>query len=85
MKDYKKIYKRFVKEIEHELEAHRKQDSDSPYERQQLLDAIETRYAISVLETVLAWTRELEGKEPLGMLMNQKSFNRWKKSIRSQK
>jgi len=85
MLNYRKIYKRFVKIIEEELEMHRTCPNMEDTERMRLLDEIERRYAISVLETILSWARELEGKECLMANFNQKDFKKWKKSIQIKK
>ena len=82
-KDYKLIYNRFKKEIEQELEAHYKQyEEQCETERQELLNKVETRYAISVLEVVLSWTEELEGKKCCMLNMNKEDFKKWKKKIK---
>lgn len=80
-KNYKKIYNRLIKEIKHELKAHKNNSSMESCHRLKLLDEIEFRYAITILEMILDWTRELEGKECLMMNMNQKEFKEWKKKI----
>ena len=81
MLNYKKIYKRFVQEIKKNLKSEKSCPSMEDTERGHLLDAIESRYAISVLECILSYTEELEGKKCSMSLMNQKEFTKWKKHI----
>lgn len=81
MLNYKKIYKRLIKEIEKNLEQERNYSSRENTERESLLDAIETRYAITVLECILSDAEELEGKKCSMGIMNQKEFKEWKKNI----
>jgi len=84
MKDYKKIYSRFKKEIKKELKAHYNSDY-STNSRCEVIEYYENSYAITVLELLLNWTEELEGKRCLMLNMNHKKFKEWKEKIQIKK
>ena len=82
MKNYKKIYNRLIEEIKKELKQHEislsknKKDSNT-----QLIEYIEDKYGVTVLEWILSLCNEIEGKECQMILMNKEEFNKWKKKI----
>ena len=81
MKDYKKIYNRLIKEIKRMKMQEENFESFEPTERLRLLDKIESRYAVSVLNSILEMSVEIEGRMCNLVIMNQKEFNNWKKKI----
>lgn len=82
MKNYKKIYKRLVKEIiqmrDQELNTH----STEQITRLRFLDEIESNYAVSVLNSLLEVVDEVEAKKCNMVIMNQEEFKKWKKEVK---
>lgn len=82
MKNYKKIYQRLIKEIKRFRDDEQKSQSIESDERLKFLDYIESRYAVTVINSILEMNEEIEGKQCNLVIMNQKEFNLWKKQIK---
>ena len=83
VKDYKKIYKKLIKEIKRMVE-----DEHNPnnyvHEDTEIIRLVEKRasqYATTVLNSVLEMNEEIEGKKCNMVIMNGIEFEKWKKKI----
>lgn len=80
-KNYKKIYKRLIKEIkkliDEEIE-YREPDASC---REKLIREIESSYAITTIEVILQIAEEVEGNRCCMQIMNQDEFKKWKEKI----
>jgi hypothetical protein len=75
MKNYEKIYKKLVKHIKKELDAHM-------YLKNNTYNAnIEDEYGIQLLTYLLEILPEIEGKKCHMITMNQEEFKQWKEEI----
>jgi len=82
MKNYKKIYKRLIKEIVRMRNGELNTYSTEQNKRLRLLDEIESDYAVTVLNNLLEVVDEVEGKKCNMVIMNQEEFKQWKKNIK---
>ena len=84
MKNYKKIYNRFRKEITKLIDEEYRynQEADDFNEREKLIREIESEYAINTLEIILNIADEIEGKECHMQIMNKYDFRNWKEKIK---
>lgn len=82
MKDYKKIYKKLVKEIKRMKEEESNTYTTEQNPRLRFLDEIESNYAVVLLESILDMNDEISGKKCNMIIMNQKEFKNWKQYIK---
>ena len=82
-KNYEKIYKRLIKEIKR-MERDEHDPNNYAHEDNIIMKEVEKRaskYAISVLNSILEMNEEIEGKKCNMVIMDQKEFIEWKKRI----
>ena len=88
MTNYKKIYNKLICEIKDELIAYdnalckRKDTNILSLNNEEIIDTIENKHAICVLNWILSLLPEIEGKECHRILMDEKEFKQWKKKIK---
>lgn len=80
--DYKKVFKRLVKEIKHDEESERKYGQTKLTSRDQILDYVETKYALSLYNVINQTIDEVTGKKWHNLNMTKEEFNNWKKEIK---
>ena len=82
MKNYKKIFKRFRKEIE-KLVEEEERENGACTSREKLIRQIEREYAQATFDIILQIADELEGTEHHMQIMNVNQFNGWKRKIKT--
>lgn len=79
--NYKKVFKRLVKEIKNDEESERNYGQTKLTSRDKILDYVETRYALSIYNVINQTIDEVTGKKWHNLNMTKDEFESWKKEI----
>lgn len=81
MKNYKKILNRLIKEVKESKKSELERGTHKVSSKKDILDYVETQYAISVYGVLEDIIDEVMGKKCHNMIMTPEEFKEWKKEI----